>query len=174
MIALNWGSGQRPFPKPWINIDIQARWEPDIVADCSDLRGHIFDGQTDYVVCHQTLEHYGCGEAVGLVREAHRVLKPGGSLLVFVPDMRALCKAWLADSTPDGERFSTQVFLTACYGAYMGDEVDRHRWAFTSETLGPFLSQAAPWAQVRRFDWRMIEGANLARAWWVLAYEAVK
>ena len=34
MLKLCVGSGQRPFSKPFINIDINPRWMPDVVADC--------------------------------------------------------------------------------------------------------------------------------------------
>ena len=166
-VQLNIGSGQRPFPKPWINIDAQAKWQPDIVADGACLP-MIQDGQAQCIVLHQVLEHYGCGESGGLIRECHRILRPGGSLLVFVPDMKALAKAWLAGY------ITTQVYLTNVYGAYMGDEADRHKWGFTADTITPFLSQAVEWVQVKRFDWREIEGASLACDWWVLTMECVK
>src|SRR5678815_699574 len=100
MLGLNCGSGQRPFQSypdegvQWINVDVQDKWKPDIVADWNDL--NMFgDGVADYVVSHHSLEHVGCGEGDGFIREAHRILKPGGSLLVFVPDNRALCGAYM-------------------------------------------------------------------------------
>ena len=38
MIQINLASGQRPFPKPWINIDIKDQGYPvDILTDDKDL-----------------------------------------------------------------------------------------------------------------------------------------
>lgn len=163
---LNCGSGQRPFKGDgWINIDAQERWQPDLVADCSHLP--YADGSCDLIVLHHVLEHFGCGEGEGLIQEAWRLLRPDGSLLVFVPDMRALAQAWLMG------RIDTQIYMTNVYGAYMGDEHDRHRWGFTRTTLELELYGCA-WSQVKAFDWRKIEGSDLAQAWWVLAVEAVK
>lgn len=162
---LNCGSGQRPFQKPWINIDAQERWTPDLVCDCSKLP---YDaGSCSLIVLHHVLEHFGCGEGQGLVAEAYRLLEPGGSLLVFVPDLRALAQKWLMGA------ISTQIYVTNLYGAYMGDEHDRHKWGFDADTLTDEMTRQ-PWIEVKRFGWRPIPGADLARDWWVLAMECVK
>lgn len=164
-LKLNCGSGQRPFAKPWVNVDAQARWEPDLVADCASLPYD--DGSCDMIVMHHIAEHYGSGEAGGLFQEAYRLLAPGGLLLVFVPDMRALAQRWLMGTLDD------ETYLINVYGAYMGDEHDRHRFGFTEATLRKELSRL-DWAGVKRFNWRQVEGASLARDWWVLAMECVR
>lgn len=164
-MLLNCGSGQRPFAKPWVNIDAQERWQPDLVADCSRLPYE--DGSCDMIVLHHVLEHFGCGEGEGLIAEAHRLLQPGGSLLVFVPDMRALAQAWLMG------KMDTQIYMTSVYGAFMGDDHDRHRWGFTRESLHEELAGQS-WMEIKPFDWRTIPGADIAKDWWVLAMEAVR
>ena len=173
LLKLNCGSGQRPFDRKlgWTNIDAQERWQPDLVCDAAHLPYEA--GSAGIVVLHHVLEHFGCGEGLGLLQEAHRVLAPGGSLLVFVPDLQAMCQRWLAGS------FDTQLFMTSVYGAYMGDEADRHKWGFTNTTLHKAIQDAAcandgGWAGIRTFDWRHVNGADLARDWWILAREAVR
>ena len=166
-MLLNLGSGQRPFSKPWINVDCQERWNPDVVADISSLP--IFeDGSASIIVLHHVIEHFGCSEADGVLREAHRLLQSGGSLLVFVPDLKALAKRWLVGQISD------YTFFVNCMGAYMGDEADRHRWHYTYESLAEALSKCGAWSLIKPFDWRKIESADLARDFWVLAMEAVK
>lgn len=162
---LNLGSGQRPFAKPWLNVDLQEKWQPDLVCDCAHLP--YSDGTCRMVVLHHVLEHYGCNEGRGVIAEAFRLLAPGGSLLVFVPDMRALAQRWLM------HKLDTQVYMTNLYGAYMGDECDRHKWGFVRETLEDELWQQR-WSEVKAFDWRPIPGADLARDFWILAIEAVR
>lgn len=170
-IALNIGSGQRPFVSTpeisWVNVDSQAKWNPDWVGDGRHTPSK--DSQFDLVVLHHVLEHFGCGEGEGLLKEAHRVLKPGGSLLVFVPDLRALARRWL-----NGDQFSTQVYVTNLYGAYMGDEADRHKWGFDSLSLHTTLNGSEVWRSVINFDWRHIPGADIAKDWWILGMEAIK
>lgn len=166
---LNCGSGQRPFEQKhgWCNIDIQDKYGPDLVADWNDLS--IFhDNSMELVVAHHTIEHVGCGEADGFIKEAHRVLKPGGSLLVFVPDLRALAQRWLTHQLDD------YSFLVNVYGAYMGNESDRHRWGYTRKSLETMLDAVVQWKVVHGFNWRPIEGADIAKDWWILGMECVK
>src|SRR5437667_4405395 len=171
-IALNLGSGQRPFKSTpevrWSNIDKIARGNQtvDLLADGACLP-HI-EGTVDYVVLHHVLEHFGCNEGIGLVQEAHRVLKPGGSLLVFLPNMRALATRWLT-----GE-LDTQLFMTNVYGAYMGDEADRHKWGFDPDALSEFLWSSAKWSGMGPFDWRPIPGMDAAKDWWIMAAECIR
>lgn len=169
-IGLNVGSGQRPFTSTpeiqWVNIDSVEKWNPDILCNAEHLP--YSDETVDYVVLHHVLEHFGCGEAAGLIKEAYRVLRPGGSLLVFVPDLRALAKRWL-----DGG-LSTQIYVTNLYGAYMGTEEDRHKWGFDVESLSLFLVQDLPWRDINHFDWRHISGMDAARDFWIIGMEVTK
>lgn len=151
----------------WVNIDINSKWNPDIVADWNSLT-MFDDASVDYVVSHHSLEHVGCGEGDGFIREAYRVLKPGGSLLVFVPNMKALAKRWLEGGLTD------QIYMTNVYGAYMGNEEDRHRWGYTGQSLVDTLHRTQVWHDVKAFNFRQIPGADIAQDFWILGMEAVK
>lgn len=168
---LNVGSGQRPFDTAcgWINMDCNERWHPDVVGNWNDL-SMFEDGSLDLVVSHHSLEHVGCGEGDGFIREAHRVLKEGGSLLVFVPDMKALAQRWLT-----GELDDYQYFVNV-YGAYMGDEADRHKWGYSRQGLVDYLKVkvGVSWKDVHAFNWREIPGADIAKDWWITGIEAIK
>ena len=163
---LNIGSGQRPFDKPWINLDINPRWNPDVI--CNGTALPYDDGTADMVVLHHVLEHFGCGDGIGVLREAFRVLAPNGRLLVFVPDMRALAQAWLVG------KLTTETYLINVYGAYMGDDADRHRFGFVRDTLKDEIVKVAKWQRVEEFNWRAVPGAKIAKDWWVLGMEATK
>ena len=166
MKRLNLCSGQRPFSAPWINVDAQERWNPDVVADCREMP-MFEDASADMIVIHHGLEHFGCGEALGMLKECHRILAVGGVLIVFVPDMRALAQRWLA------RQISDQIYFTNVYGAYMGDETDRHKFGYTFFSLREEL-RIAGFSRSHSFDWREIPGADLARDWWILGMEAIK
>lgn len=161
---INAGSGQRPFAKPWLNCDVQEKWQPDYCFDLKQ-RWPFEDGSAEMVVFHHVWEHEGCGEAIPMQEEARRVLKAGGKMLVFVPDMRALAQAWLLG------RLDTETYLINVYGAYMESEHDRHKFGYTKETL---WKELRGWSEVRPFDWRRLPGANIAGDWWILALEATK
>jgi len=172
MLGLNVGSGQRPFHSTedfqWYNIDSVKRngQEVDMICDASKFLPFDYDS-VDAIVLHHVIEHFGCGECLDLIENCKKRLKFGGSLLVFVPDMRALASRWLNGS------LDTQVYLTNVYGAYMGSEEDRHKWGFDPAYLHAFL-WARGFAEVKPFDWRNVPGADLARDFWILAMEAVK
>lgn len=193
-MKLNLGSGQRPFDstckyckqpqhqvapefvydhafeRNWVNVDCQARWKPDVVCDISSLPQN-WTGRADVVVLHQVLEHFDCTGGPALLKECWRVLAPGGRLLVFVPDQVALARRWLEGGIDD------YLYNVNTYGAYMGDEADRHKWGWCYRSLHMVLSEGScgRWETIRPFRWETApEGADLAKDWWVLAVEAVK
>lgn len=167
MLRINLGSGQRPFGEGWTNVDAQERWSPDVVADGAHMP-MFSDASADIIVLHQCLEHAGCNEGTAMLQECYRILAPGGSLIVSVPEMRELAKAWIRG------QLDTQVYMTNVYGAYMGDEADRHRWGFDSLSLATYLMSVAPWSKVKTFDYRPIENASIAADFWILALECLK
>ncbi len=154
-------------PGAWLNLDIQDRWEPDIIADGAHMP-MFADNSVEMIVSHHSAEHLTLGDSQKLFQECHRILAPGGSLLVFVPDLNALCRAWIAGKITD------YIFCVNLHGAYMNDDADIHRWSFTGKSLRKHLMTAAQWRTVKPFDWRKIQNADLARDWWILSAEAVK
>lgn len=167
-LRINLGSGQRPFGEGWLNIDCQAKWNPDIV----NVPGEplpLPDETAEIVVLHHVLEHFGLGEADGLIRECHRVLQPGGSLLVFVPHLEALMDTYRL------QKIDEYTLLVNLYGAYMGDEADRHKWNYLNlGHLARTFGMKNNWRQTKAFDWRQIPGADIAQDWWILGMEAIK
>lgn len=146
----------------WLNVDCNSKWEPDAWS----LNG-IDDGVADITVLHHVIEHVGCGESAPLLKECRRVLKEDGSIIICVPDMRALATAYLQG------RMSTQLYMTNVYGAYMDNEADRHRWGFDFVSLRDLLYECG-FSRIKPFDWRGIPGSSIARDWWVLAVESIK
>ncbi len=169
-LRINLGSGQRKFGSPqapWVNVDCNPKWEPDIVAS-GDSLPMFLDGSADVVVLHHVLEHFGSSEAEPLVKECWRILEPGGSLIITIPDLRELALGWL------NGKISDWIYFTNLYGAWMGNEADRHKAGYSMTSLQEFLHNCASWSRVGRFDWREIPGASVAKDWWILDCEAVK
>ena len=164
-LFINCGSGQRPFEKPWTNVDIQEKWKPDVVADWRDMP-MFEDESAEIIVAHHTIEHVGCGEAKPFFLEACRILQPGGSLIITVPDLRTLAQRWMTGQIDD------YLYFVNLMGAYNGDEADIHRWHYSFESLSTELAECR--LNAKRFDWRDIPGSSIARDWWVLGVEAVK
>lgn len=172
--GVNLGSGQRRFESTddlrWYNCDVVSRppdQVPDVVCDSRALP--FDDASMDIVVAWHNIEHFGCGEADSVVREAWRVLKPGGAFIAATPDMRQLCIRWLTGNISD------YIFLVNTYGAFQSCEGDRHRWGYTQESLISYVKGLAPWAEVVR--WSGVfqhRSMNLCLDWWMASVEATK
>lgn len=134
-LYLNIGSGQRPFKKPWINIDSQAKFNPCILGRAEDILPN-YNNQVQAICLHHVIEHFGCGESLPLLYACYRALVPGGFLIVSVPNMFELASMFLQG------KISTQVYMTNVYGAYMESEDDRHKWGYTRSSLWSLLQQA--------------------------------
>ncbi len=103
------GPGHVPFPLPFGGVETRYvdRWQPednralfpelgaaasgfvrpDIVADLdSDRLAAIPDASQDYVIASHVLEHLA--EPLGQIADIHRVLRPGGVVLILLPDRR--------------------------------------------------------------------------------------
>jgi predicted SAM-dependent methyltransferase len=82
---LNWGCGHRGEPG-WINSD--QKDGPDIDLSC-DIRDGLplQDSSMDYIVSIHALPEVPLLEIVPVLRELRRVLKPGGTLRLALPDL---------------------------------------------------------------------------------------
>ena len=150
---------------------------------CWDLRrGVPFAGGTFDVVYHShVLEHIDREAAPGFLRECLRVLRPGGTLRVVVPDLEALTRSYLAivDRLPNGataaeHRFATeQIFdqmivrtpknrlhqprvVRALENVLIGDTARSgvlHRWMYDRFSLGALLREVG-FVDVTGFDAR--------------------
>ena len=175
MIGLNIGSGQRRFDNAagWINVDCVSRppdQVPDLICDVGKEPLPYEANSIDYVVLHQVYEHFGLGEGHALIREAHRVLKLSGSLIVTVPYARLLAKQ------RELEMIDDYIYSVNMMGAYQGLEGDRHKWCFWDlNALSSDIAKAGvKWNRLKAFNRRSIPGADIAHAWWILELECVK
>jgi SAM-dependent methyltransferase len=64
-----------------VYANLATRKQPDVQADAAAVP--FLDGSFDAVICAELLEHVQ--EPAGVIREAKRVLKPGGALWICVP-----------------------------------------------------------------------------------------
>lgn len=174
--GLNLGCGTRIFKSneeiQWLNLDATKGPGVDVVLDWRFLPA-LFSlypellNNLDLIISHHTFEHQGCGEQP--IKECYEVLKPGGSLIVSVPDLWLLADLWKMG------KISTQVYMTNIYGPYDGTEESRHRWGFDHDSLVQTLADNAQWNTIKPFDWRPIPGADIAYdPRWILCLEAIK
>ncbi len=182
MIKINLASGQRPFPKPWINVDLIEQFDGegkpyalDIKTDAKDL--HMFDDNSvDIIVAHHLVEHIPLHEISSFIAEWHRVLRAGGILAVYVPNLKEIDRAWLEG------RIDTFIHNVNTYGAYQGHIEDTHKWGYDEAELRDRVSgwdgnqKSIGWSRIEKPNYSdpRYQGADVAHDWWILEMEFTK
>ena len=149
-ILVNLGAGAQGKPG-WINVDASAL--PGINCIYDMRRGLPFaDCTVRGVFCEHFLEHVDYEEeAPMLLRECHRVLKPGGVVRIIVPDAEAYLRAYCDDGW---DRLTLiRPLMPGHVDSYFGNRYDtkmeavnmifrqgtEHKFAYDAETLVALL-----------------------------------
>jgi len=131
----------------WQILNAQPGGHVDIVADLRDLSS-LPDQAFDVVYASHTLEHLGYQrELPHALGALHRILRPGGRLMLSVPDLDTLCRLYTHEALSAQDRFHVMRMM---FGGQM-DEYDYHFVGLNFESLADFLL-AAGFAQVTRVD----------------------
>jgi SAM-dependent methyltransferase len=145
------------FPRgAWseLRLDIDPGVAPDIVASITEMP-MVASGSVDAVWSAHNLEHLASHEVPVALAEFHRVLAPGGFVLVTMPDLQQVAELVAQGKLEDPAYLSAMgpiAPLDMLYGyrpalaqgnAFMG-----HRTGFTAGTLTAHL-QAAGFRSVR-------------------------
>jgi predicted SAM-dependent methyltransferase len=94
MRRLNWGCGDHVAPG-WINSDVKPGGHVDLVADIREGLP-LETGSIDYAVSIHALPEFSYPELVPVLEELRRVLVPGGTLRLALPDLSRGIEAYLA------------------------------------------------------------------------------
>lgn len=122
MKLLNLGCGSTRPGSPWVNVDslraIHTEGTPERLKIDSehnyveaDLRGRLpFDDMSaDGCLLSHVLEHFDAPEGLRLLQECYRVLKPGGVVLVSVPDASYFRRVFPEDRNENWPRLFDQT-----------------------------------------------------------------
>ena len=92
-LYVNLGCGSR-YHSDWINFDIVSG-SPQVIGH--DLRRGIplADNSCDVAYHSHMIEHLRPAEAINLMEECFRILKPGGVVRVALPDLERICRCYL-------------------------------------------------------------------------------
>jgi predicted SAM-dependent methyltransferase len=123
--------GRNPFnPEEFLNVDIVQFPKVDLVFDVRK-RFPIDDGVIAEVISIATLEHLRKPHVLHMLREFHRVLRPGGVLRVSTPDVEAIARGVLRGDDPD----TINQHLFGKYKADDTEDYDVHRWMYTAPQM---------------------------------------
>lgn len=126
-------------PKPgWKIFNIQPGTHVDFTGDCTDLSR--FDSRSvSEIYASHVLEHLGyLDEMPQALKEFRRVLKPGGRLMLSVPDLAVLCRLFLDERLDMENRFHVMRIM---YGGQT-DPHDYHKAGMTADFMADYLTVA--------------------------------
>ncbi len=167
MLRLNVGSGQRRFEgHGWQNIDCVSRPPDQIPDQILDVTKEPLPGPAGLIMLVHVLEHWTLSDGVEVLRKCKSALSHTGSLIVIVPNLDALARAWIAG------KISDYIYIVNLMGAYQGEIGDIHKWHWTPHELTKTLKEVG-FGSILPFDWRKIPGAeSLSQDWWYYGLEA--
>lgn len=142
-IQLNLGCGRVHEPKPWTNVDAYDNCNPDVVHDLNVVPYPWEDNSVDHIQIRHTLEHLENWWEAFL--EMARILKPGGTLRVHVPDessATALCY-----------RDHVKVFNIASFHGIVGSSSGTNAWATTVEGSVPLEIIQYNKVPYKKYEW---------------------
>lgn len=138
-IQLLLGCGNRKR-KGWVNIDIDEKVNPDIVADVKEL--NMFEDEAvDEMECCHLFEHLTYLDAVNALREWHRVLRRGGKLFLELPNLERCIEILYNKEGQEAENLA----MVGLYGYNLDIEKYGtpmvHKYGWTPKTLSDELKK---------------------------------
>ena len=151
-IKLHLGCGKKYIPG-FIHIDLDSFPHIDYRHEISELPMFGNNSVGLIYVCH-AFEYFDRQEARQVLKEWRRVLKPGGTLRLAVPDFEAIVKAYLKYKKDLDHR----GILGPLYGRIeiktkKGKKIFYHKTVYDFNSLKKML-KAAGFKNIRRYDWR--------------------
>ena len=148
-MKLHLGCGVRNFGPDWYHVDNEIydhiQWR--------DVTKIPFRSNTcDIVYASHLFEYFDRQEAVNVLLEWKRVLKPEGILRLAVPDFEQLCNLYKGGLPMDS-------VIGPLYGKWSHPPI-YHKTAYDFESLSKVL-ESVGFKNVRRYDWRETEHAHI-------------
>lgn len=141
---LNLGCGDKIL-EGYVNIDAapsRRGLKPDLICDLRAIT--LPANHADEVLSVHVIEHFWRWEALDVLREWLRVLRPGGTMILECPNLIAACEALLRDpvagSQPD-QRGQRTMWVFYGDPAWQ-DPLMVHRWGYTPESLAALMREA--------------------------------
>lgn len=132
---VNLGCGFKKLPG-YLNVDLNAFHEPDLVADASRLEA-LPDEYFEHVLAEDVLEHIPRLRTRNVLKEWNRILALGGVLELQVPDVIGLARLLEAKRKSPRE----QEHLLKCLFGTQAYEGDFHYTGFTDTLLRALLAE---------------------------------
>lgn len=92
-VKINLGSGHWKL-SGWVNVDLDMASQPEV---CANLAGGLpfQDGVAALMHTEDFIDQLELPQAMGFLRECHRILQPGGVIRILTPDLEKLATLYL-------------------------------------------------------------------------------
>ncbi len=147
-LKLHLGCGKRFLPG-FVHVDIADFPHIDHRAQADKLP-FMADESAELIYSSHMFEYWDRVEAVSVLREWRRVLRPGGTLRLAVPDFDRLLEVYA--KTGDLNRILGPLFGRMEVGL---EKPIYHKTTYTFAAMKDLL-ESAGFANVRRYDWREV------------------
>jgi SAM-dependent methyltransferase len=132
---LNLGSGNKKIEGA-TNVDMSPETNPDIVSDVPTFVANEAAETWDEVHMYHVLEHFDKHTAMQLLIDIHRILKPGGAVIIECPDIMK-CAINILQAKVNGDKLRIERF--GLLGFY-GDPEEPgpgmlHKWGYWPEYM---------------------------------------
>jgi predicted SAM-dependent methyltransferase len=118
------GAGPSTFPT-WLDTDFEPRAGQAFLDATAPFP--LPDNSFDYVFSEHVIEHLNYVEGLSMLRESHRILRPGGRVRVVTPDLSQLVSLFAQDKSEDTQK-------------YMRDKIAFFYWPKTPDDAGLILN----------------------------------
>jgi predicted SAM-dependent methyltransferase len=142
----------------WTIVNAQPAPSVDVVGTVTDL-SMFADGAAEAVYASHVYEHLSNREVGVALRESQRVLAPGGTIMIAVPDLDVLTKMLTHPALNIQDRWHVQRMI---YGGQI-DAYDFHKSGFTFDLLSAVLAEAGFVGVVRVADFGLFPDTSLAQ-----------
>lgn len=121
----------------WKILNALPGKDVDFLGDINDL-SEFATASVEEVYASHVLEHVGQGAILRVLQEIHRILKPGGRVMISVPDMEVLCALHLEFKNHLEQRIHVMRMM---FGGQT-DAYDFHYIGLDFELLANYLAEA--------------------------------
>jgi SAM-dependent methyltransferase len=151
-MKLHLGCGKRFIPG-FVHVDLDPHPHIDHTRDVRDLS--IFESESvELIYACQIFEYFDRLTAIAVLREWHRVLRPGGVLRLSVPNFSVLSRLYQAG-------LSLDYLLGTLYGRWSQDgQTIYHKTTYDEPSLTKILSENG-FEECELWDWRLVEHGHI-------------
>jgi len=158
-LALNIGTGGHDLAG-WVNLDETKPGDVLARVPPAPFRDECFDE----ILMSHVVEHMPLDDGRALMKECHRILKPGGVVTVIVPDGKIISLAYLAGQI-DNWKLNDWLLYSYC-------QESQHRWLYDRRTLNQLVADVG-FVELRRLN-RFTDIHMMAPAWFQVGVSAIK